>query len=57
MSVIMLAPSDLDYGPEKCPRCFVLKKKHGIATNSFPPPVFSNFDVVQQRYFKNKDLA
>ena len=55
-NTLLLAPSDLDYLPDKCPRCFYLKKKYGIATHSYPPPVFSNFDVVQQRYFKNKNL-
>ena len=34
-----------------------LKKKYNIATNSYPPPVFSNFDVIQQQYFKYKDLS
>lgn len=56
MTLQLLAPSDLDYGVDKCPRCFVLKKKYGISTSSFPPPVFSNFDVVQQRYFKDKNV-
>ena len=56
-SIPVLAPSDLDYLPQKCPRCFVLKKKYNIATNCYPPPVFSNFDVIQQQYFKYKDLS
>ena len=56
-SIPVLAPSDLDYLPQKCPRCFALKKKYNIATNSYPPPVFSNFDVIQQQYFKYKDLS
>jgi len=57
MTIPMLAPSDLDYGIDKCPRCFYLKKKFNISTHSYPPPVFSNFDVVQQRYFKNKNVS
>lgn len=54
---ITLAPSDLDYKPIKCPRCFYLSKIKKIGTKSFPPPVFSSFDVVQQEYFKNKNTS
>ena len=53
MTAIVIAPSSLDYKITKCPRCFYLEKKLKIAVNSYPPPVFSNFDVVQQNYFKN----
>ena len=53
MTVIVIAPSSLDYKITKCPRCFYLQKKLKIAVDSYPPPVFSNFDVVQQNYFKN----
>jgi hypothetical protein len=55
-----LAPSDLDYSPKKCERCFYLKKVKKISTDNFPPPVFSNFDSIQKNYFKNlntKDLT
>jgi hypothetical protein len=55
-----LAPSDLDYAPLKCKRCFYLKKKEKLSPGGFPPPVFSNFDVVQKDYFKTlstKDLT
>lgn len=58
--VITLAPSDLDYAPLKCKRCFYLKKKEKLSPGGFPPPVFSNFDVVQKDYFKKlntKDLT
>lgn len=57
---ITLAPSDLDYAPLKCKRCFYLKKKEKLSPGGFPPPVFSNFDVVQKDYFKKlntKDLT
>ena len=50
---VVLAPSSLDYKVKKCPRCFYLERKLNIAVHSFPPPVFSNFDVAQQNYFKN----
>jgi len=52
MEPIILAPSSLDYKITKCPRCFYLEKKLKISVDSYPPPVFSNFDVVQQNYFK-----
>ena len=52
-NILTLAPSELDYLPDKCPRCFYLAKVKKITVKSFPPPVFSNFDVVQQNYFKN----
>jgi hypothetical protein len=58
--IITLAPSDLDYTPLKCKRCFYLKKKEKLSPGGFPPPVFSNFDVVQKDYFKTlstKDLT
>ena len=55
--IITLAPSELDYKPMKCPRCFYLAKKKKIALQNFPPPVFSNFDVVQQAYFKDKNTS
>ena len=51
----VLAPSDLDYAPMKCNRCFYLSKNKKIKTQNFPPPVFSNFDVVQQNYFNDKN--
>ena len=50
---INIAPSSLDYKITKCLRCFYLEKKLKIAVDSYPPPVFSSFDVVQQNYFKN----
>ena len=54
--VVTLAPSELDYDP-KCPRCFYLSKTKRIKLQNFPPPVFSNFDVVQQNYFKDKNTS
>ena len=54
---ITLAPSELDYAPMKCARCFYLSKKKKISLKNFPPPVFSNFDVVQQAYFKDKNTS
>jgi len=54
---ITLAPSELDYKPMKCARCFYLAKKKKITLQNFPPPVFSNFDVVQQAYFKDKNTS
>ena len=55
-NVVTLAPSELDYDP-KCPRCFYLSKTKRIKLQNFPPPVFSNFDVVQQNYFKDKNTS
>ncbi len=56
-NIITLAPSELDYMPMKCPRCFYLAKVKKIKLKNFPPPVFSNFDVVQQDYFKSKNTS
>ena len=56
-SPIVLAPSELDYKPKKCPRCFYLEKNKKISTKAFPPPVFSRFDVVQQAYYKDKNTS
>jgi len=56
-NIITLAPSELDYMPMKCPRCFYLAKVKKISLKNFPPPVFSNFDVVQQEYFKTKNTS
>ena len=50
---IIISPSSLDYKVSKCPRCFYLERKLKTSVDSFPPPVFSNFDVEQQKYFKN----
>ena len=55
--IITLAPSELDYMPMKCPRCFYLAKIKKISLKNFPPPVFSNFDIVQQEYFKSKNTS
>jgi hypothetical protein len=57
MSIITLAPSELDYKAKRCPRCYYLDKVKKIAPKSFPPPVFSRFDVVQQAYFKDKNTS
>ena len=46
--IITLAPSELDYMPMKYSRCFYLSKIKKINLKNFPPPVFSEFDVVQQ---------
>ena len=54
---ILLAPSELDYMPIKCTRCYYLSKVKKISLKNFPPPVFSNFDVVQQAYFKDKNSS
>lgn len=56
-SPIVLAPSELDYKPKKCPRCFYLEKNKKISPKNFPPPVFSRFDVVQQAYYKDKNTS
>jgi hypothetical protein len=53
----LLAPSELDYKPVKCTRCYYLEKIKKIKLMNFPPPVFSNFDVVQQAYFKDKNTS
>ena len=55
--LIVFAPSELDYKARKCQRCYYLEKVNKISPKSFPPPVFSNFDVVQQAYFKDKDTS
>ena len=56
-NIFTLAPSELDYMPKKCPRCFYLSKVKKINLKNFPPPVFSNFDVVQQDFFKTKNTS
>ena len=56
----LFSPSELDYKAKKCQRCFYISKKYKIFPGDRPPPVFSNFDVVQKNYFKNlssKDLT
>ena len=55
--MLVLAPSELDYKPKKCKRCFYLEKNHKIGPKDFPPPVFSRFDVVQQAYYKDKNTS
>ena len=52
-SIPVLAPSDLDYLPKNVQDAGT-KKKYNIATNSYPPPVFSNFDVIQQQYLNTR---
>ena len=54
---LILAPSELDYKPNKCQRCFYLEKNYKIGPKDFPPPVFSRFDVVQQAYYKDKNTS
>jgi len=53
---IIFAPSELDFDT-RCPRCFYLKKVKDIKMQDFPPPVFSSFDRVQQRFFKSKKVS
>ena len=56
----LFSPSELDYKAKKCQRCFYISKKYKINPGDKPPPVFSNFDVVQKNYFKelnSKDLT
>ena len=48
----LFSPSELDYKAKKCQRCFYILKKYKISPGDKPPPVFSNFDVVQKNYFK-----
>ena len=36
MNEIILAPSELDYKPKKCPRCFYLKTNRGFISPSIP---------------------
>ena len=55
--ILVLAPSELDYKPKKCQRCFYLEKNYKIGPKDFPPPVFSRFDVVQQAYYKDKNTS
>jgi len=53
----ILSPSELDYLPKKCRRCYYLSKKHNIKTKNFPPPVFSRFDIFQKKYFIDKSTS
>ena len=55
--VIELSPSSLDFQINKCHRCFYLSKKLGIQTNNFPPPVFNQLDLIQKKFFINKDTS
>ena len=55
--MLVLAPSELDYKPKKCQRCFYLEKNHKIGPKDFPPPVFSRFDIVQQAYYKDRNTS
>ncbi len=55
--VIELSPSSLDFQINKCHRCFYLSKKLGIQTNNFPPPVFNQLDLIQKKFFVNKDTS
>ena len=47
----LFSPSELDYKAKKCQRCFYISKKYKISPGDRPPPVFSNFDVVQKNFF------
>jgi len=49
--MLVLAPSELDYKPKKCQRCFYLEKNHKIGPKDFPPPVFSRFALVTPSSF------
>ena len=55
--VIELSPSSLDFQINKCHRCFYLSKKLGIQTNNFPPPVFNQLDLIQKKFFTDKDTS
>ena len=55
--VIELSPSSLDFQINKCHRCFYLSKKLGIQINNFPPPVFSQLDLIQKDFFIDKDTS
>ena len=57
MIEITFAPSELDYKAKKCLRCFYIHKKYRISSGSFPPPVFSSFDVCQTNYYKAKNCS
>ena len=49
----LFSPSELDYKPKKCSRCYYILKRYKISPGDRPPPVFSSFDAVQKPYFKN----
>ena len=55
--VIEFSPSSLDFQINKCHRCFYLSKKLGIQTNNFPPPVFNQLDLIQKKFFIDKDTS
>ncbi len=55
--VIEFSPSSLDFQISKCHRCFYLSKKLGIQTNNFPPPVFNQLDLIQKKFFIDKDTS
>ena len=47
------SPSELDYQPKKCQRCFYINKKFKLSDGGRPPPVFSSLDANQKPYYKN----
>ena len=47
-----VAPSGLDYAL-KCKRCLWLSHK-GIKLDSFFPPIFNAFDIIQKKFLTNK---
>ena len=48
----IFSPSELDYKPKKCSRCYYISKHFKIDPGDRPPPVFSSFDAAQKPYFK-----
>ena len=47
------SPSELDYQPKKCQRCYYLNKRFKLSDGGRPPPVFSSLDANQKPYYKN----
>lgn len=47
------SPSELDYQPKKCHRCYYISKKFKLSDGGRPPPVFSSLDANQKPYYKS----
>ena len=45
------SPSELDYQPKKCHRCYYISKKFKLSDGGRPPPVFSSLDANKKPYY------
>ena len=56
-NIVNLAPSDLTFLWDECPRCFYLKVKEGQRRPSTPfPAVFNRLDKAQKNFFKGRPV-